>query len=101
LAPNLAIAEKWRFAAATFKERHRELSHTSSGAPDGIVVIFLDDRGGVAAAVSDDIRQWTEGSFSSSAFLKRCSLDPPGAFEIGGADPQATAGKSHLNNSKY
>jgi hypothetical protein len=82
LAPNLAIGEKWHFAASVFKERYRELSHTSHNAADGIVVIFLDDRGGVAAAVLDDIRQWAEGSLSSSAFLKRCSLDPPGAFEI-------------------
>jgi hypothetical protein len=82
LAPNLAVGEKWHFATTVFKERYRELSHTSHKAPDGIVVIFLDDRGGVAAAALDDIRQWAEGSLSSSAFLKRCSLDPPGAFEL-------------------
>jgi hypothetical protein len=82
LAPNLAIAEKWHFATGIFRERYRELSHTSHSAPDGIVVIFLDDRGGVAAAVLEDIRQWAEGSLSSSAFLKRCSLDPPGAFDV-------------------
>jgi hypothetical protein len=82
LAPNLAVGEKWHFATTLFKERYRELSHTSHKAPAGIVVIFLDDRGGVAAAALDDIRQWAEGSLSSSAFLKRCSLDPPGAFEL-------------------
>jgi hypothetical protein len=91
LAPNLAIGEKWDFAATIFKERYRELSHTSDNPPDGIVLIFLDDRGGVAAAVLDDIRQWAEGSLSSSAFLKRCSLDPPGAFDVPGRTSKASA----------
>ena len=94
LAPNLAIAEKWHFAAATFKERYREFAHMSNDAPDGIVVIFLDDRGGVAAAVLDDIRQWAEESLSSSAFLKRCSLDPAGAFEVS-TTSQASVRKPH------
>jgi len=44
------------------------------------VVIFLDKRGGVAAANLDDIHFWAEGSLSSTAFIKRCSLDPTGAF---------------------
>ena len=72
---------KLRFAEAIFRERYREIVHTSRLSVEGIVVIFLDQRGGVAAASMDDIRLLTEGSLTQGAFLKKCSFDPPGAFE--------------------
>jgi hypothetical protein len=46
----------------------------------GVVVIFMDQGGGVAAASLDDIKSWMEGSLSKAEFIKRCSLDPPSAF---------------------
>src|SRR5207245_2313570 len=39
---------KLRFAESIFKERYREASHNSQNSVAGIVVIFLDQRGGVA-----------------------------------------------------
>ena len=79
-ALTLAAGEKLRFAQHIFMERYRQAAHDSRNSVEGIVVIFLDKRGGVAAANLNDIHFWAEGSLTSSAFIKRCSLDPPGAF---------------------
>ncbi len=79
--PSLAAGKKLRFAEAIFLERYREAAHSSRSSVEGIVVIFLDQRGGVAAASLEDIGHWADGSLSHTAFLKKCSLDPPGAFE--------------------
>jgi len=38
---------KLRFAETVFKERYRESLHNSQSSVAGIVVIFLDQRGGV------------------------------------------------------
>jgi len=78
-----------RFAERIFKERYREASHNSQNSVAGIVVIFLDQRGGVGAAALEDIGRWADGTLTQSAFLKKCSLDPPGAFEA--ARPKAQA----------
>ena len=77
----MAAGKKLRFAEAIFLERYREASHSSRRSVEGIVVIFLDQRGGVAAASLVDIGHWADGSLNQTAFLKKCSLDPPGAFE--------------------
>ena len=87
--PDVAAGKKVRFVEATFKERYRELSHDSQNSVEGIVVIFLDQRGGVAAASLEDISDWAEGRLSRMAFLKKCSLDPPGAFEDSRAGAKA------------
>jgi hypothetical protein len=79
-ALTVAAGEKLRFAEHIFMERYRQAAHDSRNSVEGIVVIFLDKRGGVAAANLNDIQFWAEGSLTSSAFIKRCSLDPPGAF---------------------
>jgi hypothetical protein len=86
-AMNLPTGNRLKFVQNVFTERYQEMAHTSEAAVEGIVVIFVDDFGGVAAASMDDIRSWVEGTLSQSAFLKKCSLDPPGAF--GEASPSA------------
>ena len=80
-AMNLPTASRLQFVQGMFRERYGQISHSSRDSVEGIVVIFMDQRGGVAAAVLDDIRHWVEGSLSQSAFLKKCSLDPAGAFQ--------------------
>lgn len=90
------MGNRLQFVQTLFTERYRVMAHSSQDAADGIVVIFLDDMGGVAAASMDDIRSWVEGSLSQAAFLKKCSLDPPGAFE--GAAPSVPA-KQHPQHS--
>jgi hypothetical protein len=82
---------KLQFVQSVFMERYRQVAHSSQDPWAGIVVIFLDQRGGVAAASIDDIRQWDDGLLTQQAFLKRCSLDPPSAFlrPAGGRDSVA------------
>jgi hypothetical protein len=77
---NVKASKKLRFAQATFSERYRQAVHGSQVAPEGIVVIFLDQQGGVAAATLADIGLWVDGTITEPAFLNRCSLDPPSAF---------------------
>jgi hypothetical protein len=77
---NVKAGEKLRFARATFSERYRQSVHGSQVSPEGIVVIFLDQQGGVAAATLPDIGLWVEGAITDPAFLNRCSLDPSSAF---------------------
>jgi hypothetical protein len=79
-----------RFAESVFQERYREASHNSQNSLVGIVVIFLDQRGGVAAAALDDIAHWWNGTLTQPAFLKKCSLDPPGAFEAAPPVPRTS-----------
>jgi hypothetical protein len=47
---------------------------------EGVVVVFLGNRGGVAAATLADIREWAQGGLTDEAFVNRCSLDPPTEF---------------------
>jgi hypothetical protein len=77
---NVKAGKKLRFAQATFSERYRQAVHGSQVSPEGIVVIFLDQQGGVAAATLSDIGLWVEGAITEPVFLSRCSLDPSSAF---------------------
>jgi hypothetical protein len=73
---------KLQFANDVFLQRYREISHASQNAVAGVVVIFLDQKGGVAAASLEDIRLFVDGSLSRDAFFKKCSFDPPSAFSL-------------------
>jgi hypothetical protein len=95
-AMNRPMGNRLQFVQNVFTERYREMSHSSQDPAEGIVVIFVDDRGGVAAASMEDIRSWVEGTLSEAAFLKKCSLDPPGAF---GEPTPGTPAKSHAQHS--
>jgi hypothetical protein len=83
---NVKTGAKLRFAQATFSERYRQAAHGSQVSLEGIVVIFLDQQGGVAAATFPDIGLWVEGAITEPAFLSRCSLDPSSAF-VGASRP--------------
>ena len=80
---------KLHFAETIFRERYQEIVHTSQLSVAGIVVIFLDQRGGVAAASLEDVGRLTEGNLTQAAFLNRCSFDPAGAFENVATTPKA------------
>jgi len=95
-AMNRPMADRLQFVQRVFTERYQEMTHSSQDAAEGIVVIFVDDRGGVAAASMDDIQAWVEGTLTQAAFLKRCSLDPPGAF---GNSPSPPAAKQRPQHS--
>lgn len=91
---NLPTGNRLQFVQSVFLERYREIAHTSQHPVDGIVVIFVDAHGAVAAAALDDIRLWAEGAMTQSAFLKKCSLDPRTAF-LNPSSMQPIAGLTH------
>jgi hypothetical protein len=70
---------KLGYAKRIFESRFRSVSQSNTDV-EGVVVVFLGSRGGVAAATLSDIRQWLEGGLPDAAFVNRCSLDPPTEF---------------------
>ena len=79
-AMNVATGDRWQFVQNVFSEQYRQISHSPQSSVEGLVIIFMDQGGGVAAASFDDIRAWMEGTLTKAEFVKRCSLDPPSAF---------------------
>ncbi|HTV59168.1 MAG TPA: hypothetical protein VMJ93_09880 [Verrucomicrobiae bacterium] len=67
------------FAKQVFIDGYREANHTDEPAA-GVVIVFLGEKGGVAAASLADIRRWRDGFLTDKAFLDRCSFDPPTSF---------------------
>jgi len=70
---------KLGYAKRIFQSRYRTVSQSKVDV-EGVVVVFLGSRGGVAAAALSDIGQWIEGRLAEEAFVNRCSLDPPTEF---------------------
>jgi hypothetical protein len=70
---------KLGYAKRIFETRYRTVSQSKVDV-EGVVVVFLGARGGVAAATLSDIRQWIEGALADEAFVNRCSLDPSTEF---------------------
>jgi hypothetical protein len=70
---------QFQFAKHVFTEGYREATH-SDQPMSGVVVVFLGNKGGVAAATLADIRRWRDGAISDKTFIERCSLDPPESF---------------------
>jgi hypothetical protein len=67
------------FAKQTFTLGYREAVHSETPV-EGIVVVFLGAKGGVAAATLADIKRWREGLTPDKQFLAHCSFDPPESF---------------------
>jgi hypothetical protein len=94
--PNRAIPSailgqsQFAFAKHIFTEGYREAMH-SEQPMSGVVVVFLGDKGGVAAATLADIRRWRDGVITDRVFFERCSFDPPESFR------DATAPRSVSN----
>jgi hypothetical protein len=70
---------KLAYVKRIFVSRYRS-ANESAQAIDGMAVVFLGTRGGVAAATLTDIRDWAAGVLGDEAFVNRCSLDPPAEF---------------------
>jgi hypothetical protein len=68
-----------QFAQHVFLDGYRVATHSQQEL-EGVVVVFLGSKGGVAAAKLADIRRWHEGLLTDKLFLSRCSLDPPESF---------------------
>lgn len=67
------------FAKQTFTLGYREAVHSETPV-EGIVVVFLGAKGGIAAGTLADIKRWREGLTPDKQFLARCSFDPPESF---------------------
>jgi hypothetical protein len=70
---------KLAYAKRVFVTRFHSVAQSSPNV-EGVVVVFLGNKGGVAAASLPDIRQWVEGGLGDEAFVNRCSLDPSAEF---------------------
>jgi hypothetical protein len=70
---------KLAYTKRVFMSRFRSVTQSATGV-EGVVVVFLGSKGGVAAATLTDIQQWVEGGLADEAFVNRCSLDPPDEF---------------------
>jgi len=70
---------QFQFVKHVFTLGYREAAHTQQSMA-GVVVVFLGDKGGVAAATLTDIHRWRDGTITDKVFLERCSFDPPEAF---------------------
>jgi hypothetical protein len=71
---------KLGYAKRIFESRYRSVLQSKTDV-EGVVVVFLGTRGGIAAATLADIRQWLEGQLPDEAFVNRCSLDPATEFK--------------------
>ena len=79
IPPAILGQSQFAFAKHIFTEGYREAMH-SEQPMSGVVVVFLGDKGGVAAATLVDIRRWRDGAITDKVFFERCSFDPPESF---------------------
>lgn len=71
---------KLAYAKRVFMTRFKSANPAVTGV-EGVVVVFMGTRGGIAAATLADIQQWVEGGLGDDAFVNRCSLDPLAEFK--------------------
>jgi hypothetical protein len=71
---------KLSYAKRVFMTRFKSVNPAATGV-EGVVVVFIGNRGGIAAATLADIQQWVEGGLGDDAFVNRCSLDPLAEFK--------------------
>jgi hypothetical protein len=67
------------FAKHAFLDGYRSAAHSQEKI-DGVAVVFLGDKAGMAAATLTEITRWHKGAESDKLFLERCFLSPPQAF---------------------
>jgi hypothetical protein len=67
------------FAKRAFLDGYRSAAHSQEKI-DGVAVVFLGDKAGMAAATLTEISRWHKGTISDKLFLERCFLSPPEAF---------------------
>jgi hypothetical protein len=67
------------FAKHAFLDGYRAAAHSQEKI-DGVAVVFLGDKAGMAAATLTEINRWHKGAISDKLFLERCFLSPPEAF---------------------
>ena len=71
--------DQMEFAKRAFLDRYRSTAHSQEKI-DGVAVVFLGEKAGMAAATLAEITQWYKGAVSNQHFLERGFLSPPEAF---------------------
>jgi len=66
------------FAKSMFRKTYPEMSKASDLA--GVVIVFDEAEGGMAAATAASMQQLNLGKLSEDAFWRQCWFDPPEAF---------------------
>jgi len=78
--PSASLGQtQMEFAKRAFLDGYRSAAHAQEKI-DGVAVVFLGDKAGMAAATLSEISLWHKGSISDKVFLERCFLSPPDAF---------------------
>jgi hypothetical protein len=67
------------FAKRAFLDGYRSAAHAQERI-DGVAVVFLGDKAGMAAATLTEISRWHKGAVTDKVFLEHCFLSPPDAF---------------------
>jgi hypothetical protein len=67
------------FAKRAFLDGYRAAAHSQEKV-DGVAVVFLGDKAGMAAATLTEIGRWHKGVDSDKVFLDHCFLSPSDAF---------------------
>jgi hypothetical protein len=80
LLVEMAVDDRKLVYAKSVFSSHYKGANGAQNSYEGIVVIFMGGKGGVAAATISDIQAWVSGKMSEEAFVKRCSLDPRDEF---------------------
>jgi hypothetical protein len=78
-AAKSATDNRVNFVKSVFRKQYPELSKSASELA-GVVVVFDEADGGMAAATVATLEQLNAGKLSDSAFWQQCWTDPPEAF---------------------
>jgi hypothetical protein len=70
--------KRTNFAKSMFRKSYPELAKVSDLA--GVVIVFDEADGGMAAATAASLQELNVGKLSEDAFWRQCWLDPPEAF---------------------
>jgi hypothetical protein len=79
-ASGSSAAEKRKFAKGLLLKAYNDMT-ASNQKVEGVVIVFDSADGGQIAATMESLKVLQNGSLSESAFWRRCSLDPPEAFQ--------------------
>lgn len=83
-AKSVGLAERLEYTKFLLQKTYSEIVEKKQEV-QGIVVIFDAADGGMIAATTPALQQWTAGTLSDAALWHQCFFDPPEAFDAGGS----------------
>jgi len=81
-AQNVGSPERMEYAKYLLQKGYTEIVEKKQDTR-GIVLIFDSADGGMIAATTADLQQWTTGRLTDSALWHKCFFDPPETFDAG------------------